>query len=150
MSLHERLNSDILNAMRGHDKVKLEALRYLKSQIQLIEKAQGKQLDDSSMEATIAKQAKDRRESIKMFEDGNRADLAAKESAELTVLEEYLPTQMNHDNLTQMIRDTIVEVEAKTIHDKGRVMARIMPQIRGRADGAVVDELVNQLLQPRA
>ena len=146
MSWRERLDTDIHDAMRGHHRAKLEALRFLKSQSQLVEKTQGKPLDDSGMVEAIAKQAKDRRDSIKMFEQGNRSDLVAKESADLAVLEEYLPPQLSHEELAQLVKDVIKEVGANSVRDKGRVMGRLMPQVRGKADGA----LVNQLLESGA
>ena len=94
----------------------------------------------------VAKQVNDRRESIRMFEQGGRADLVAKESAELAVLETYLPPQLSREELTQLIRDTIQEVGAATARDKGKVMGRLMPQVRGKADGNEVNALVSELL----
>ena len=107
MSLRERLDADIHDAMRGHHRTKLGALRFLKSQIQLVEKTRGKPLDDSGILEAIAKQAKDRRDSLKMFEQGNRSDLVAKESADLAVLEEYLPPQLSHEELAQLVKEVI-------------------------------------------
>ena len=127
MTMKERLEADIRQAMRGRDQTRLDALRFLKSAIQLAEKDQQKVLEDSAVTEIIAKQVKDRRESIQMFEQGNRTDLVAKESAELVILEAYLPPQLSHDELAQMVRDTIEEVGATTARDRGRVMGRLMP-----------------------
>ena len=147
MSLREQLEDDIRQAMRDRAEVRLNALRFLKSAVQEVEKAQGRSLDASALVDVVAKQVNDRRESIRMFQQGNRTDLAEKESAELAVLEEYLPPQLGRDELTQLVRDTIAEVGATSTGDRGRVMGRLMPQVRGRADGTVVNELVTQLLE---
>jgi uncharacterized protein YqeY len=147
MTMREKLEKDIHQAMRDRAKSRLEALRFLKSVVQQVEKSQGKSLDDPAMVEVIAKQVNDRRESIRMFEQGNRADLVAKESAELAILVAYLPPQLGHEDLAQLVRDTIKEVAAATVRDKGRVMGRLMPQVRGRADGAEVNALVTQLLE---
>jgi uncharacterized protein YqeY len=147
MTMKERIDADIHDAMRSRDQARLDALRYLKSAIQMAEKDQLKLLEDSGVAEIIAKQVKDRRESIQMFEQGNRADLVAKESAELTILEQYLPPQLSPEELNRLIRQVIDEVGAQTIRDKGRVMGRLMPQVRGLADGAQVNALVEQLLQ---
>ena len=147
MTMRERLEEDIRQAMRDRARDRLEALRYLKSVVQAVEKPQGKTLDDPAMVEVVAKQVNDRRESIRMFEQGNRADLVAKETAELAVLEEYLPPQLDRDELARLVQDTIREVGATTARDKGKVMGRLMPQVRGRADGTEVNALVTQLLE---
>ena len=147
MTLRDKLEADIREAMRRRDRARVDTLRYLKSVIQLAEKPQGKALDDPAMVEVVAKQVKERRESIKMFEQGSRADLAGKEAAELAVLEEYLPPQLSQNELVQLIQDVINEVEAKSIQDKGRVMGRLMPQVRGKADGAKVNSLVSKLME---
>ena len=147
MTLRETLEDDIIQAMRARDQARLEALRFLKSVVQAAEKSQGKTLDDPALVEIVVKQVNDRRESIRMFEQGNRADLVAKESAEVAILEAYLPPQLGPEELAQLVRDTIKEVGATTAQDKGRVMGRLMPQVRGRADGTEVNALVTQLLE---
>ena len=146
MTLREKIEDDIRQAMRSQNRQRLDALRFLKSAIQLVEKDQQKALDDTGVTEVIAKQVKERRESIRMFEEGGRSDLVAKESAELAVLEEYMPPQMNAEQLATLIRDVIQEVGAETPRDKGRVMGRLMPQVRGLADGAQVNALVDEIL----
>ena len=147
MTLRERLEEEIVAAMRGRERARLESLRYLKSVVQLAEKDLKKTLDDPGMVEIVSKQVNDRRESIRMFQQGNRDDLVAKESAELAILESYLPPQLGHDELIQLVRDVVKEVGASTPRDKGKVMGRLMPQVRGRADGTVVNDLVTQLLE---
>jgi hypothetical protein len=103
-------------------------------------------LDDTGVSEVIAKQVKDRRESIIMFEKGGRKDLVVKESVELAVLEEYLPPQMSVEELSNVIRSVIEEVGALTLQDKGKVMGKLMPQVRGLADGSEVNDLVEKML----
>jgi len=103
-------------------------------------------LDDTGVTEVIAKQVKERRESIRMFEEGSRTDLVAKESAELAVLEEYMPPQMSAEQLSTLIREVIQQVGAETPRDKGRVMGKLMPQVRGLADGTQVNALVDEIL----
>jgi len=147
MTLRERIELDIREAMRRRDSARRDALRFLKSQIQLADIAQGKPLDEPGVADVIAKQVKDRRESIRMFQQGHRADLVAKESAEVAILEEYLPARLSSEELAQLVQNVIKEVGASSIRDKGRVMGRLMPQVRGKADGAEVNALVSQLLE---
>jgi uncharacterized protein YqeY len=150
MTLREKLESDIRDAMRSRNQARLDALRFLKNGIQQAEIASRKTLDDAGIVEVVAKQIKDRRESIQMFEQGHRPDLVAKESAAVVVLEVYLPAQLSHGELVELIKKVMAEVGATTLRDKGRVMGRLMPQVRGKADGAVVNQLVSQILESGA
>ena len=147
MTLRNQIEEDIRDAMRSRAQARLDALRFLKSVVLDMEKTQGKSLDDQAMVEVIVRQVNDRRESIRMFQQGNRPDLVAKESEELAVLEAYLPPQLSSEELLELVQAAINEVGAKTARDKGRVMGRLMPQVRGRADGAQVNELVTELLE---
>ena len=146
MTLRDTLEDDIHAAMRSRDTSRLEALRYLKSAIQIEEKARGKPLDQDGLLQMVVKQVNDRRESIRMFEQGNRSDLVAKESADLAVIKVYLPPQLSHDDLAELVRQVIAEVGATTERDKGKVMGRLMPQVRGKADGTEVNAIVTEML----
>ncbi len=146
MTIREKIEEDIRQSMRSQDRQRLDALRFLKNAIQMVEKDQQKELDDTGVTEVIAKQVRERRESIRMFEEGSRTDLVAKESAELAVLEEYMPPQMSAEQLSTLIREVIEQVGAETPRDKGRVMGRLMPQVRGLADGAQVNALVDEIL----
>ena len=150
MTLRDKIEDDIRDAMRSRAQIRLQALRFLKSAVLDVEKSQGKTLDDPAMLEVINRQVNDRRESIRMFQQGNRPDLVAKESEELAILEVYLPPQLSREELLELIQATINEVGAETARDKGRVMGRLMPQVRGRADGAQVNEMVTALLGPEA
>ncbi len=147
MTLRNQIEEDIRDAMRSRAQARLEALRFLKSVVLDVEKSQGKSLDDPAMLEVIGRQVNDRRESIRMFQQGNRPDLVAKESEELAVLEAYLPPQFSREELLELVQAAINEVGAETARDKGRVMGRLMPQVRGRADGAQVNALVTELLE---
>ena len=146
MTIREKIEDDIRQSMRSQNRQRLDALRFLKNAIQMVEKDQQKALDDTGVTEVISKQVKERRESIRMFEQGSRTDLVAKESAELAVLEEYMPPQMTAEQLTTLIREVIQQVGAETPRDKGRVMGQLMPQVRGLADGAQVNALVDEIL----
>ena len=147
MTLRERLEDDIRSAMRSRNQERLDALRFIKSQIQLTEKNQQKDLDEPGVIEVIAKQAKERRESIQMFQEGNRTDLVAKETAALAVVEEDLPPQMTREDLVKIVEEAIQQVGATSARDKGKLMGRLMPQVRGKADGAIVNAVVTELLE---
>jgi uncharacterized protein YqeY len=147
MSIRERLEADITAAMRSRNQTRLDALRFLKSAINRVEIDQRATLDDAGITDVIVRQVKDRRDSIRIFEQGNRQDLVAKESADLVVLEEYLPPQLSDAELTQLVQDVISQVGAETIRDKGKVMGRLMPQVQGKADGAQVNAIVTRFLE---
>ena len=141
------MEDDIRSAMRSRNQERLDALRFIKSQIQLTEKNQQKDLDEPGVIEVIAKQAKERRESIQMFQEGNRTDLVAKETAALAVVEEYLPPQMTREDLVKIVEEAIQQVGATSARDKGKLMGRLMPQVRGKADGAIVNAVVTELLE---
>lgn len=146
-TIKERLEEDIRNTMRARNRERLETLRFLKSQIQLVEKNNLKELDESGVTDVVAKQAKDRRESIEMFGQGGRADLVTKEEASLAVLLEYMPEQLGDDELEAIARQAIADTGAAGPGDRGKVMGRIMPQVRGKADGSQVNAIVSRLLE---
>ena len=150
MALREKLEDDIKSSMRNRDQARLDALRFLKFAVQAVEKTQGKELDDAGMVEVATKQASDRRDSIRAFEEGGRDAMAAKEAAELIILEEFLPPQMSTEDLTQLIKDTATEVGAASIQDKGKLMGKLMPQVRGKADGTVVNQLATEYLESLA
>ena len=150
MALRDKLEDDIKVSMRARDQARLDALRFLKFAVQAVEKEQNKELDDAAMVEVATKQASDRRDSIKAFEEGGRDVMAAKEAAELVVLEEFLPPQMPSDEIMQLIKDTVAEVGATSIQDKGKLMGKLMPQVRGKADGTVVNQMATEYLESLA
>ena len=146
MTLRDRLEDDIKDSMRRRDQARVDALRFLKFAVQAAEKERRETLDDPAMIEVVAKQANDRRESVRAFRDANRGELADKEAAELAVLEEYLPPQLGQDEIIALIRETAAQVGATGPRDRGRLMGRLMPQVRGKADGAEVNRLAGEFL----
>ena len=147
MGLREKLEDDIKSAMRNHDQARLDALRFLKFAVQAVEKDRKSELDDDGMINVATKQASDRRDSIKAFEEGGRDAMAANEAAELLVLEEFLPPQMSAEDIMAIIQSIAAEVEVSSIQDKGKLMGKLMPQTRGKADGSVVNQMVTEYLE---
>ena len=146
MMLRDRLEEDIRNSMRQREQARVDALRFLKFAVQAVEKERRDTLDDEAMIQVVSKQVNDRRESVKAFRDGGRNELADKEAFELTVLEEYLPPQLGEDEIVALIREVVDEVGATGPRDRGKVMGRLMPQVRGKADGAEVNRLAGEIL----
>ena len=146
MTLRDRLEEDIRNAMRQREQSRVDALRFLKFAVQAVEKERRDMLDDQAMIEVVSKQVNDRRESVKAFRDGGRDELADKEAFDLTVLQEYLPPQLSEDEIVALIREVVTEVGAAGPGDRGKVMGRLMPQLRGKADGAEVNRLASEIL----
>ncbi|MGD0355403.1 MAG: GatB/YqeY domain-containing protein [Dehalococcoidia bacterium] len=146
MSLQEKLNTDLKTAMRARDEVRMLVLRSLLSAMNYAEIAKQKKLDDSSVIEVISREIKQRRESIEAYEKGNRPDLVVKEKAEMAILQEYMPAQMGRDEITALAQKVIEEVGAKAAGDKGKVMQKLMPQVKGKADGGEVNSIVTELL----
>jgi len=147
MTLRQRLDEDLKQAMRSGETLRRDTLRFLRSSIHNEEIAQGKELDDQGIQDVIAREAKRRRESIEAYRAGKREDLVAKEEAELGVLLEYLPQQLSREEIAELARQVAQEVGARTPADKGKVMKALMPQVKGRADGSLVSAVVDELLR---
>ena len=146
MSLQEKLNTDLKAAMRARDELRMLVLRSLLSSMNYAEIAKQKKLDDGGVIEVIGKEIKQRKESIEAYDKGNRQDLSAKEKAELAILQEYMPAQMGRDEIVSIVRAVIAEVGAKGPGDKGKVMQKLMPQVKGKADGNEVNSIVTDLL----
>lgn len=149
MTLAQRIDSDLKDAMRSKDVNKLGVLRMLKSALKYaaIEKsgAEG-ELDDAEATQVIRKQVKQRQDSIESFEKGGRAELAEKEKSELEILNQYLPAAMNPEDLSRLVRETIAEVGATSKAQMGAVMKALGPKIAGRADGKTLSQEVQKQL----
>ncbi len=144
--MQDRLLSDLKQAMKTGDKMRQSVIRLARAEIQNAEKAQGKPLDDPGVIDVLSKEAKKRRESIAEFSKADRQDLVAKEEAELAILLEYLPPQMSREEIVAAARSVIEELGAQGPGDKGRVMGKLMPQLKGKAEGRLVSEVVAELL----
>ena len=132
--------------MRARDELRMLVLRSLLSSMNYAEIAKQKKLDDGGVIEVIGKEITQRRESIEAYEKGNRKDLSDKEKAELTILREYMPAQMSREEITAIAEKVIAEVGAKGPGDKGKVMQKLMPQVKGKADGSEVNSIVTELL----
>ncbi len=147
MTLQEQLATDLKDAMKSGDKTRLGVLRMAKAAIKNAEIAKRSPLDDAGVLEVLSKEAKQRRESIAEFRNAKREDSAATEETELEVLLDYLPQQMSSDEITVLVRQVIDEVGALGPKDKGKVMPKLMPQTKGKADGQMVNKIVTQLLK---
>jgi uncharacterized protein len=149
MTLHERLDSDLKEAMRAKDATRLGVLRMLKSALKYtaIEKSGAQaELSDAEAAQVIRKQAKQRQDSIESFEKGGRAELAAKEKKELSILNAYLPQAMSGDELSKVVRETIAEIGATSKAQMGAVMKALQAKVGGRADGKTLSQEVTRQL----
>jgi hypothetical protein len=146
MPLKERLNNDLREAMRSGDELRKSALRLALAALHNAEIEAGSELDESAVLGVLAKEAKQRRESIEEFRKGGRQDLVAHEEAQLAVIEPYLPQQMTHEEIAEAARAVIAEVGARGAGDKGKVMPVLISQLRGRADGREINAVVTELL----
>ena len=146
MSLQDQLISDMKDAMRAKDPVRLTTIRQLRSAIKNMEIETGKSLDDDAAIKVVTTQGKQRREAAQMYRDNDRLDLAEKEEAELVILQNYLPAQLGEAELRTIISALIAEVGATSPKDMGKVMGPVMATTRGCADGKLVNQLVKELL----
>lgn len=148
MTLQERIDSDLKDAMRAKDAAKLSVLRMLKSALKYsaIEKSAEAQLDDAEAAQVIRKQVKQRQDSIEQFEKGGRPELAAKEKEELLILNAYLPKGLEADELAALVKETISEVGATSKAQMGAVMKALQAKVAGRADGKTLSQEVARQL----
>jgi len=145
--LRQKLSDDLKQAMRNGDGVKRSVLRLIMAAIKNTEIARQAALDeDNDILGIIAKEARQRRESIEAFKQGDRQDLVAEEEAELTILNEYLPEQMAREEIITAARRVIEEVGAQEPGDKRKVMPKLIAQLKGRADGREINAVVTELL----
>ncbi|HSJ57073.1 MAG TPA: GatB/YqeY domain-containing protein [Anaerolineae bacterium] len=151
MESKEQLSADLKEAMRQQDEVRKRTIRSVIAAIKQAETeldSQGERvkLDEPGVLAIIARQAKQRQESIVEYQKGGRQDLVADEQAELAILEQYLPTQLSRQEIEEEVRRTIQEVGATGPHDIGKVMRPLMNRLRGRADGQLINTVVREML----
>jgi len=144
--LKQKLVDDLKQAMRARDKVKGLVIRLAMAAIKNAEIARQADLDDGDILGIIAKEVRQRRESIEAFRQGNRQDLVAQEEAELAILQGYLPQQMTREEIMTEARRVIEEVGAQGPADKGKVMPKLMAHLKGRADGREINAVVTELL----
>ena len=146
MSLKERITADMKTAMKAGDKDRLGVIRMTLAAIKQREVDERKELTDADVLAVIEKMVKQRRESVSQYESGGRADLAAKEAAEIEVLTDYLPEPLSQEELAALIDAAIAETGAESLRDMGKVMARVKGEAQGRADMGAVSAQVKARL----
>jgi uncharacterized protein len=146
MALKDSIQEALKKALKRQQRTEVSTLRLLLSEIKNAEIAQQKPADDNKVLDVIAREAKRRRESIEAFKQGNRGDLVAQEEAELAILMGYLPEQMSREEIKAVARQVVDAVGAKGPSDRGKVMSQLMPQLKGKADGKEVSEIVSELL----
>lgn len=146
MTLKEQLRQDMANAMRAGDTQRRDVLRMIVAAVKQAEVDGRVELDDAGVEDVLRKQAKQRRESIADYEKAGRMDAAEKEAAEVVVIESYLPQMMTRDEVATLAAGVIAELGVTDAKGMGQVMSKLMPQVKGRADGRMVNEVVRELI----
>lgn len=147
MSLSERLNDDMKQAMKNQDKFKLSVIRMIRSSVKNLEIDQRRTLEDNEVLEVLTRELKQRKDSLQEFEKAGRDDLAADLHKEIAIISEYLPEQLGEAELKAIVEETVREVGASSKAEMGKVMAALMPKVKGRADGKLVNQLVQRQLQ---
>lgn len=148
--LKNQIQEDLKNAMLSKDESRLSTIRMLKSAIQYFEIQKGGagyEATDEDVIEVVGREIKKRRESIELYEKGNRQELADKEKQELEMLQVYLPEQLPEDEIRKIVDDAVSHANASTIADMGKVMGIVVPQTKGKADGQLVSSIVREKLQ---
>jgi uncharacterized protein YqeY len=146
VSLVERLEGEVKDAMLAHEETRRDALRLILNSLRNAEKELQRPLSEGEELQVLQRERKKRNEAAEAFRDGGRPEQAAKEEAELTILCEFMPEPLSEEELERIVDDAIAETGATSMRDMGRVMADVTPQIAGRADGSAVSQLVREKL----
>ncbi|MEW6231614.1 MAG: GatB/YqeY domain-containing protein [Chloroflexota bacterium] len=146
MTLKEKLMEDLKQAMRQRDELRVSVIRLTRSSIKNAEIARGRELDDDGVLAVIAREVKQRRDSIFEFSKGSRQDLVDKEQAELQILLGYLPQQITREEIAAAAKGVIQEIGATGRSDLGKVMSVLAPRLKGKAEGRLISQVVQELL----
>ena len=142
----QQIENDLKNALKNQDKIKAGVLRLLISKCKNKSIATGSPLNDSDVMKVLQTAAKQHKESIKLYKEGDRADLVDQETAELSIVEEYLPSMMTEDEIKSIISSVINETGASSMADFGKVMPQVMKQGAGKIDGGVAQQILKELL----
>ena len=146
MTLRERLQADTTAAMRSGDALRRDVLRMAQNTMYNIEKAKKVTLSEDEVLGVLTREVKTRRESVEAFRSGGREDLAAKEEAEIAILQGYLPDALTEAEIGALVEEAVAATGASSARDLGKVMGWLSPKTRGRADGKVVSGLVARAL----
>lgn len=150
--LKQKLQDQLKQSMLARDELRTSVLRLLLSAVNYYEIQKGGagyEASDEDVLSVIQKEVKQRRDSIEQFKAGGRQDLVDKETKELEILQTYLPAQMSEEEIQTLVKQVISETGAKTMQDMGKVMAALMPKVKGKADGSLVSQIVkDELTKP--
>ena len=146
MSLKEKLADDLKSAMKDKNVIRKNVVQMVRAGILQIEKDNKVTLDDEGVLDVIAKQLKQRRDSLPDYEKSGREDLIAELKAEMDVLMEYLPKQLTRDELEEIVGQAVEATGASSMKDMGKIMAEVMPKVKGRADGKMINEIAKAML----
>jgi uncharacterized protein YqeY len=146
LNIIERIDQDLKEALKAGDRAKATVLRGLKSDLKYKQIDARADLTEAMVIDTLSSAAKKRRESIEQYGQGGRQDLVDKETSELKIIEDYLPQQLSEDELRTLVSEAIDEAGAQSPKDMGKVMKVLMPKVKGRADGKLVNRLVSEIL----
>ncbi|WP_459480396.1 GatB/YqeY domain-containing protein [Clostridium saccharoperbutylacetonicum] len=145
-TIKDRLQDDWKAALKAKDKFKANVISTAKSAVLLVEKTDNRKLEDDEVISILAKEVKQRRESMVEFEKGKRQDLVDQCKAEIEILLEYLPQQLGEEEIKQIVKESAEEVGANSIKDMGKVMSAVRPKVLGKADGSLVSQIVKEYL----
>ncbi len=146
MTIKDKLKDDLKAAMLEKDTIRKNVVQLIKAGVLQVEKDKRITLDDEGVLDVIAKQLKQRRDSLPDYEKSGREDLIAQLKREMELLMEYLPQQLSHDELVEIVKDAIAQTGASQIKDMGKIMAAVMPKTKGRADGKEINTIARELL----
>ncbi len=147
MSLKEKLAEDLKQAMKNKDQLRKNVITMIRADVKQTEVDKRIELNDSDIIDIISKQAKQRRDALAEFEKGGRSDLMEQAQQEINTLLTYLPEQLSEEEIVKIVGETISEIGASSIKEMGKVMAAVLPKVKGKADGKLVNEAVKRLLQ---
>jgi uncharacterized protein YqeY len=147
MSLKERLDSDLKDAMRARDRLRSDTIRSVKATVTNTEVKQGDSMADAGVEEIVARLVRQHRESIDIYTKADRADLVEREETELEILLGYLPEQLSTEAIKELVQRLAKETGVTGPSDKGKLMGALIPQVKGKADGKVVNEVVTEILE---
>ncbi|MCM3633241.1 MULTISPECIES: GatB/YqeY domain-containing protein [Paenibacillus] len=147
MNLSDRLTDDMKQAMKDKDKFRLSTIRMVRASVLNLEKDLRRSLDENEMLDILSREIKQRKDSLQEFKKAGREDLVENLAAEIDIISKYLPEQLTEEEIQEIVRQTIQELGASSKADMGKVMGALMPKTKGRADGKLVNQIVQQFLQ---
>lgn len=147
MSIQDKLMDDLKTSMKTKNKLRKDVITMVRAAVKQREVDERVELNDEDIIDIISKQVKQKKDSISEFQKGDRQDLVELTEKEIDILLEYLPEQLSEEVVDEIVKETIDEVGAKSVKDMGKVMNGVLPKIKGRADGSLVNKLVRQYLK---